>query len=437
MTARKGIKPKGKHPVTLSNEFVRDIPTPQKDHETFWDDKAVGFGVRVYASGARSFFVNYTLDGRERRHTIGAFPAWSASAGRARAKELRKKIDQGHDPAGEKRERREAATVQDLIDRYIEEHLPKKTGGPKRVSDEKRMLGLIGAALGKHEKVAAIHGGDIAEMHRKVTESRGPIRANRVLACASKMFALACVPLAGESRPWRDAAQGNPCKGIERNHEESRERFYSQAELVRIAEALAEYPPDAHERLKKPGEASADCVRLIMLTGCRPAEGMKAEWSEFDADGVWTKPSAHTKQKKKHRVPLAPPAIQLIEKLRKHRTSEKWVFPGKRPGEPLTTLVHVWRYVRRRAQLADDENGNKARIYDLRHTFASVGVGGGLQLQVIGKLLGHTQARTTQRYAHVADDPLREAAHKIGSVIAGAGEDGADVVAFPKRGPSA
>ena len=74
-----------------------------------------------------------------------------------------------------------------------------------------------------------------------------------------------------------------------------------------------------------------------------------------------------------------------------------------------------------------------ARIYDLRHSFASIGAGGGLSLQIIGRLLGHSQMRTTQRYAHLADDPLREAAAKITAVIAGAGKNGDKVASFPKR----
>ena len=78
--------------------------------------------------------------------------------------------------------------------------------------------------------------------------------------------------------------------------------------------------------------------------------------------------------------------------------------------------------------------GQDARVYDLRHTFASVGAGGGLGLPIIGKLLGHTQSRTTQRYAHLADDPLREAAEKITTVITGAGKlDDDKVVPLSRR----
>lgn len=165
-----------------------------------------------------------------------------------------------------------------------------------------------------------------------------------------------------------------------------------------------------------------------MLTGCRPDEALKATWEEFDKQpGYWIKPSAHTKQRKVHQLPLGPAAIELIDRLRKNRKG-KWVFPGDKPGEHLAAIWHVWHFIRDRAKLAPDEEGRPARAYDLRHSFASVGAGGGLSLAIIGKLLGHTQARTTQRYAHLADDPLREAAEKITNVIAGAGKPSAEVV---------
>ncbi len=121
--------------------------------------------------------------------------------------------------------------------------------------------------------------------------------------------------------------------------------------------------------------------------------------------------------------------MELVERLRKRRkVGATWLFPGQRAGEPLKQLRSCWHWVRDRAGLGAD-----ARIYDLRHTFASVGAGGGLSLPIIGRLLGHTQARTTQRYAHLADDAVRQAADKIGAVIAGAGKAGAPVVPL-KRG---
>jgi integrase len=392
-----------KRPIRLTNKFVVQLT----GEAMWWDDdsKATGFGVRSYPGGGKSFFVDYRLNGRQRRYTIGPYPRWSAEAAREEAKKLRKQIDRGEDPAGDKRERRTAPTVADLIDRYIADHLPKKSAAGHRLNDEKKILNEIGDKLGRHTKVTHIHGGDIADMHRRITASGRPVRANRILAICSKMFSLALVPKAGETLPWRNASLGNPCKGIERNHEEGRERFFSQPELTAISDALAQY-----------GGVTADCVRLIMLTGCRPVEAMKASWEEFDNEpGYWIKPSAHVKVRKAHKLPLSPAALELVDRLRKKREGN-WVFPGK-PGQPLATLWHVWGFVRKQAGLGKD-----ARAYDLRHTFASVGAGGGLSLLIIGRLLGHTQPRTTQRYAHLADDPLREAATKITTVITGKGE---------------
>jgi integrase len=409
-----------KHPVRLSHRFVSELPLGQM----WWDNdpRAAGFGVRSYPGGGKSFFVDYRIDGRQRRITIGPFPRWSVDAAREHAKELRRQIDRGLDPAGSKRERREAPTVQDLIDRYVDDHLPKKSKNPTRVSDEKSMLAEIGRHLGKHTKVVDVHGGDVLEMHRKISESLGRlgkprmVRANRILTVCSKMFSLSLVPRAGETLPWRNAVLGNPCKGIERNHEEGKERFFSQAELAAISDALAQYPGVA-----------ADCVRLIMLSGCRPSEAMQATWSEFDNEpGFWIKPSAHVKQRKTHKLPLSPAAIELVDRLRQKRAG-KWVFPGDRAGEHLAALWHIWHFVRDRVGLGAD-----ARVYDLRHTFASVGACGGLGLPILGRLLGHTQPRTTARYAHFADDPLREAAEKIATVISGAGKLGARVL--PIRG---
>jgi integrase len=193
--------------------------------------------------------------------------------------------------------------------------------------------------------------------------------------------------------------------------------LFSSAELAALTDALAEHQTPA-----------ADCLRLIMMTGCRPGEAMRATWAEFDEPRCWHKPSQHTKARRRHRVPLSAAATELIASLRSKRAADsEFVFPGRIRGQPLRELRGCWEAVVDRAGL------NGATIYDLRHSFASIGAGGGLSLQIIGKLLGHTVARTTEKYAHLADDPLREAAEKIGRAITGAGKGG-NVVALKRGG---
>jgi integrase len=389
---------------------LRATPAPPRGSITLWDGRVTGFGARIYApsgrhpEGARSFFLDYRIGGIERRFDIGMFPVWSVEAALAEARALRKRVDRGEDIATDKRTRLHAPTVADLIARYERDHLPSIT--PSEHADHRTMLGEIGKHLGPDRRVASVHHNDIRAMHRKITESGRPVRANRILATCSKAFALSLLPLPGEDLPWRDAAAGNPAKGIKKNPETPRDRFFSPAELAAIADALDAYP----------GQAAADCVKLIMLTGCRPHEAMRATWQQFSEEpGFWVRPATQTKQRKTAKTPLAPVALELIERRRKSADpADEWVFSA-RVDQPLATLEHVWKFVRKRARL-----GKTARTYDLRHSFASVGAGGGLSLQIIGKLLGHTQVRTTQRYAHLADSALQDAANRIGSVIAGA-----------------
>ena len=196
----------------LTSKVVETVNSPA----IVWDDdpKVKGFGLRAHSGGAKSFFLNYRIDGVERRITIGRYPTWSVTAAREETKALRQRIDRGEDPANEKRERRTAPTVQDLVDRYIRDHLPTITA--REHNDQRRMLAEIAGHLGKDRKVADIHFGDIEAMHRKITESGRPVRANRILGVASKAFTLSLRPLAGEDKPWRNAAQGSPCKGVAR-----------------------------------------------------------------------------------------------------------------------------------------------------------------------------------------------------------------------------
>jgi integrase len=145
-----------------------------------------------------------------------------------------------------------------------------------------------------------------------------------------------------------------------------------------------------------------DALRLIMVTGCRKGEALTAKWTDFDfTRGVWTKPSHHTKEKKTEHVALNTQALALLEGMER---KGEYLFPG-RAGGHLKDVKYPWAKVSALAKLEG------VRVHDLRHSFASHLVSSGVSLPVIGKLLGHTQPQTTARYAHLADNPQREAAN--------------------------
>lgn len=199
--------------IRLDERVVKTTPAPIKGAVSIWDDEITGFGLRVFAptrrnpTEARSFFINYRASGVERRHTIGSFPDWSAKAARDEAKGLRKRIDRGEDPASD---RREAPTVKDLAERYKATHLPRKAEQSQK-NDWAMIVAEILPALGAR-KVADVHHGDIVSIHNKVSERGAPVRANRVLAVASKMLSLAATD-GGRGRAMAGRGAGQPLPG--------------------------------------------------------------------------------------------------------------------------------------------------------------------------------------------------------------------------------
>lgn len=197
------------------------------------------------------------------------------------------------------------------------------------------------------------------------------------------------------SMRWEMRAD-NPARGIEKFAEEKRDRWLSGAELKRLLSVLSDHP----------NQIAADAIRLQLLTGARIGEVLKAQWTDFDLDrGVWIKPSHHTKQKRWEHLPLSAEARALVAEMQASRADlGPWLIPGRSPDQPYKDLKAFWRSVTKAASL---EN---YRIHDNRHTHASYLVYSGLSLPIVGRLLGHTNPLTTQRYAHLADDPLRQAA---------------------------
>ncbi len=388
----------------ITDKLVKGLVPPATGNRITYDDKIKGFGIRITAAGTKVFIFNYRVKGnrRERRYTIGGYPTpWTVQRARKKADALKRDVDNGKDPMGDLHAERGAPTVKELADRYLEEHAAKK----RSLRDDVSMIeNTIHPRLGKL-KVADVRYADIDRLHRGMAST--PYRANRTVALLSKMFTLAI--------RW-DMRADNPCKGIERYHEEPRARYLSADEIQRLSVALG----------KQPNQTAANVIRLLLLTGARSGEVLNATWDQFDLPaGVWTKPSAHTKQKKEHRAPLPAPAVQLLTEMQA-KADGPFVFPGRVPGEPLRELKGFWAQVCKAAKITG------VRIHDLRHSYASILASAGYSLPMIGALLGHTQPGTTARYAHFYDEPLREAVERVGEIVTMNGDKGGEMV--PLRG---
>jgi integrase len=392
----------------FTDQLIRKLAAPKAGNKVHYDPSTPGFGCRVTASGARSFILNYvTRAGRERRITIGSTTNWRAADARAEARRLKQLVDQGGDPLADVAAERGAPIVNDLIERFEQEHLSRKRPGTAR--DYRLLLtNHVRPHLGR-TKVADVTFSDIDALHRKITKTGATYQANRCIAVVGKMFALA---IRWKMRP------DNPAKGIERNPEQKRKRYPTPQENERLTKALDEHPD----------QQAADIIRLARLSGARIGEAMAARWDGIDlARGVWTKLGSTTKQKTDHVVPLSAPSRDLLKKIRQQSNSPVWVFPANSAPGHRVAVNKNWAALCKAAKISG------LRIHDLRHGFASELASNGASLPLIGSLLGHSNPVTTSRYSHLYTDPQREAVERVGAILT-TGKPPAEVVPLNRRG---
>ncbi|MCW1932311.1 tyrosine-type recombinase/integrase [Pararhodobacter zhoushanensis] len=398
--------------IKLTEKLLREAePAPGRDYQIF-DTDLRGFAVCIYRGGGRAFTLDYRHAGRQRRMTFGRWPEWSVSSARERAKELRRDIDAGADPLAERQTLRVQPRVNDLIARYAEQHLPKLA--ERSAADQRSVLAKMVAPVWGTKLVTEITSTDVDKFLTRVADGRArpskekpnnrarklqgarptPVRANRVGEILRKMFTLAV------EWGWRE---DNPAQRFHHRMETPRERFLSNEEIARLAAAL-----DAAEDRR-----AADIIRLCMLTGARLGEVRQSRFEQFNLEHLsWSKPPMMTKQRRAHRVPISAETAGIVRQRQMLvPAGSPWLFPGDTPGQPVQEVRRFWAQIQKQCDLQD------VRIHDRRHTFASLLVSGGASLEMIGKLLGHSQTQTTQRYAHLMDSPLRAGVDAVASAF--------------------
>jgi integrase len=393
-----------------------------------------GFGVRVMPpssrnpTGTKTWIVEYRpgCRGRQtpkRRFTIGSYDTISPEAARQAAQKILSRVlVDGEDPASERKFARETKTIGALKDAYFESTNPYRKPRTRELYKALWRLHIdpeIGSV--RLDLVSRAH---VERLHRKVGE-RHPTTANRVKILVSHFFAWA------GSNNLCDPAH-NPARGIKKFREESRERHLSPDEFRRLGAAISKAesvgirwtadptkkvkhaPKQVQNQVVKINLHAAAAIRLLVLTGARLREILHLEWHHVDTQrGYLDLPDSKTGKK---RIVLPAPAIDILERLRAVRSTTAgaaFVIEGADPTKPRADLQRPWNLIRKEARLTD------VRLHDLRHAFASVGAASNLGLPVLGALLGHSDAETTRRYAHLADAPLRAAADHIATQITG------------------
>ena len=406
---------------------------------TLWDTEVKGFGARrqrrdpVYVVKARA-------NGRQVLLTIGAHNAigpggkpWGPDAARREAKRLLGIVASGQDPAQQRDDRKQAPTLAAFADRYLGEYArPQKK--PRTVEEDQRLLRRhILPKLGRI-KVADLTRADVARMHSGML--RNPVAANRALALLSAMMGWA-------EKVGARPDHSNPCRHVDRYPEKERDVLLSARDLARLGEALdraatgwteagkaawARVCADQADAEAIPADRRAAWIaaraprrdspedwraiaafRLLIFTGARLSEILTLRWEWVDAEtGVARLPDSKTGAKN---LPLSAPALAVLASLPRF-AGNPHVLPGDKTGARFIGIQKPWQRVRALAGLP------ALRLHDLRHAFASAAVAAGDSLFLVGKMLGHRQASTTERYAHLAPDPVKAVADRTAERLA-------------------
>ena len=366
------------------------IPT---DKEFFlWDDELKGFGLRIYPSGRKMYLAQFRAGGRLRRVNIGLHGALTPDLARTEAMKHLSEVRLGGDPAGERDRRKAALTMKEFGKRFLEEHVEVHCK-PSTQAEYKRSIELfINPKIGSH-RIIDVTRADVVSLHASMKST--PYQANRTLGVLSVMFTVA--------HSWEVRTDGvNPCWKVKRYKEEKRERYLTEEELARLGKVLRESTTEPE---------AVNCIRLLLLTGCRLGEIQTLKWDYIDYKaGVLRLPDSKTGAKV---VPVGEAVFEILKTIEK-LDKNPYVITGRVEGQHLTDMQHPWRRLRERAGLEG------LRIHDLRHSFASDALQLGQDLTMIGKLLGHTQVQTTARYAHLKTAPIRNAANTVSAAIASA-----------------
>jgi len=432
--------------IKIARRTVAAIETPEKP-VVYYDDALKGFGLLVRPSGSRSWILEYRpgAGGRgtaKKRVVLGSPDAVTPEQARAMAKDMLAKVRLGADPAAERAEARAADTVAEIADEWLSRHVePKRKAATAKLYRsvlDTHILPAIGS-----RKAATLTRSEVAKLHgaiaRKSTSAKnpgakrtaakktrgGPIIANRALAVLKAMFSWAT------SLALLPEGTSNPAIGVEAFKEKGRERFLSSKEMQRLGDTLRraeteglpwqikangsgmKHLPAPEKRVAKFDVHSVAAIRLLLLTGGRLREILDLEWQHVDFDrGLLRLPDSKTGAKV---IVLGAAALTVLDVLPR---VGRYVIASSSAGtsneKPRADMNRLWRAVCREARIEG------TRLHDLRHSNAAVGAGAGLSLHQIGGLLGHSQASTTKRYAHLAADPQRRAADMIGAEIGAA-----------------
>jgi len=366
----------------LTDAYVRTVVAPKTGRIEIRDSELHGFALRVTENGAKSWVLIYYFNGRKTRLTLGAYPEMSLADARKQARECRRKVENGKDPAAEKRSAQAAQTVSEAAEVYIERWAkPNK----RTWAGDQWMLNKHVLPYWRNRKLREIQRVDVIDLLERVAKD-APILANRVRALLSKFFRFAISKALCDTNPVRDTER--PTK------ESPREFSLTPAQIRAVWQEVCELESG---RVR-------DFYKLAFLTCARRGEILGMRWDELDLDeGLWALPVERMKNGRAWRVPLSPTVLVVLRERRARAGELPFVFAGEdgerlKPGALRVAHCALTQAV-----------GICFRVHDIRSISVTQIAEMGTPPDVLDALLAHVNPGTTRRHY---DRYTREPEHR-------------------------
>lgn len=378
--------------VSLTASIVAKAECPKgKRKLDLFDTQTKGLLLEVRERG-RTYYLRYQSErGITRQLRLADARDVSISQARQLADRARNQIVMGEDPADAKAARRLVPTFAQFVEQDFLPHI--RTYKRSWTSDVSLLKNHLLPAFGK-QYLDAITRRDVQRLITSRLESgKAPGTCDRMLILTRYIFNLAL--------KWKvPGVKSNPAKEVDLlKVDNKRERFLNEDEVRRLYEAV----------LANDNPMLKYIVPMLLLTGARKREVLNARWEDFDIDNrLWRIP--FTKTGKPRTVPMSDGVMSILDTVPRIAGSAA-VFPNPTTGKPYVTIHDAWHTARKRAGLED------VRMHDLRHSFASILINSGRSLYEVQHLLGHTQVKTTERYAHLQQDTLMKAANVVAALV--------------------
>jgi len=403
----------------ITKRIVDGAELKPKRYE-IWDSDLSGFGLRISPSGNKSYILRYRPEGGGRSApkrflTIGKHGVFTPEQARTKARKILGAVLNGDDPAKELKSKRNELTLRELIDFYDQEganHLKDRTKQYTLSRLRNHAVQLLG-----NRKITDIRVSDVERMIKHVAAGK----TARTLNAGSRKQSIFRGGSGAAAKVARDLSavftfaireellSVNPCLAARKPKDGKRDRYLKMYEVVRLGDALKAVEKDGANKM------ATNIIRLLLLTGCRRDEIAGLKWSEVDFENSCLR-LEDTKTGKSIR-PMGAPALTLLSQQSRILETE-YVFPsigGANAGKTFYQgTKRIWKRVRKLANLED------VVIHTLRHTVGSAAVSAGESLAITGALLGHVNSRSTDIYAHVAEDPAKRAADRVSATLSSA-----------------